>query len=110
MKYMKCRRYKKDEVLFADNEVMILLDGLVHMKSHADDVVPPKMLAKLQQGDIIGFSKVDNGCSQRVDTWCVAVQPTEVAIFNPQDFDVKLKFCKDFNSLSGLTTRTRQVK
>ncbi len=100
-------------MLFAENEVLILLDGLVHMKSHAEDVVPPKMLAKLQQGDIIGCPKMDNGTSQKVDTWCVAVQPTEVAIFDPQDFDVINYLCF-FNSClyssSGPTTKTQRVR
>ncbi len=44
---MRCKRYKKDEVIFVGSEVNILLDGLVYMKSHTEEVVPPKMLAKL---------------------------------------------------------------
>ena len=44
---MRCKSYKKDEVIFLDSEVKILLDGLVYMKSHTEEVVAPKMLAKL---------------------------------------------------------------
>ena len=64
MRFMRCRRFERDEVLFVvDGDVMVMLDGLVHMKSHAEEVVPPKMLAKLEQGDIIGCPKLDNGTS-----------------------------------------------
>ncbi len=87
---MRCKSYKKDEVIFLDSEVKILLDGLVYMKSHTEEVVAPKMLAKLQQGDIIGCDKLDKGISKKVETWCVANQPTEVAIFDPRDFDVRI--------------------
>ncbi len=44
---MRCKRYKKDEVIFVDSEINILLDGLVYMKNHTEEVVAPKMLAKL---------------------------------------------------------------
>ena len=63
MKFMRCKRFKKDEVIFVDTEVQILLDGLVYMKSHTEDVTSPKILAKLQQGDIIGCTSLDNGIS-----------------------------------------------
>ena len=46
-----------------DTEVQILLDGLVYMKSHTEDVTSPKIQAKLQQGDIIGCTSLDNGIS-----------------------------------------------
>ena len=42
MRFMWCRRFERDEVLFVvDGDVMVMLDGLVHMKSHAEEVVPP---------------------------------------------------------------------
>jgi signal-transduction protein with cAMP-binding, CBS, and nucleotidyltransferase domain len=69
---MKVRKYNKDDILFVENEVMVLLDGLVYMKGHTEEIVPPKMLAKLQQGDIIGYSKLDGGVSNKVETWCIA--------------------------------------
>jgi hypothetical protein len=46
MKFMRCKRFKKDEVIFVESEVQILLDGLVYMKSHTEDVTSPKILAK----------------------------------------------------------------
>ena len=84
---MKTRKFKKGDILFVESEVMILLDGLVFMKGHTDEILEPKMLAKFQQGDIIGCKKIDNGVSNKVETWCIANLPTEVAIFDPKDFD-----------------------
>ncbi len=87
LKYMKFRKYNKGDILFLETEIMILLDGMVFMKGHTDEVVSPKMLAKYQQGDIIGCKSIDNGVSNKVETWCIANVPTEVAIFDPKDFD-----------------------
>ena len=55
MKLMKVKRYDKGDLLFFENEVLILLDGLVFMKSHTQAVVPPVMQAKYTQGDVLGF-------------------------------------------------------
>jgi hypothetical protein len=35
-------------VIFVDDEVAIILDGIVHLKSHAENIFPPKLLAKYQ--------------------------------------------------------------
>jgi len=43
---MVIRQYHKNEVLFVEDEVMVILDGIVHMKSHTDNILPPKILAK----------------------------------------------------------------
>jgi signal-transduction protein with cAMP-binding, CBS, and nucleotidyltransferase domain len=80
---MKIKKFQKGEILFLETEVMVLLNGQVHMKSHTEEVIPPKMLAKYQQGDIIGFSKADGGVSLKEETWCIANAPTEVAVFDP---------------------------
>jgi hypothetical protein len=39
LKYMSVRKYKKGEILFVETEIMILLDGMVFMKGHTDDVL-----------------------------------------------------------------------
>ena len=72
MKLMKVKRYEKGDLLFFENEVLILLDGLVFMKSHTQAVVPPVMQAKYIQGDVLGFSKSDGGISNKVESWCIA--------------------------------------
>jgi hypothetical protein len=86
---MKVRRYEKGALLFVESEVMVLLDGQVFLKSHSDNVVPPVVQAKLGQGDVLGHAAVDNGVSNRTESWCIAQAPTEVAVFSPQDFEVK---------------------
>ena len=87
LKFMRVKKYTKGEILFVETEIMVLLDGMVFMKGHSDDVLQPKMLAKYQQGDIIGCKAIDNGISNKVESWCIANVPTEVAIFDPKDFD-----------------------
>lgn len=72
MKFMRFKKFNKGDLLFVENEVMVLLDGLVFMKSHTENVVPPIMQAKYQQGDIIGYSPTDGGISNKVETWCLA--------------------------------------
>ena len=39
LKFMSVRKYKKGEILFVEADVMILLDGMVFMKGHTDDVL-----------------------------------------------------------------------
>ena len=46
LKFMGVKKYNKGEILFVETEDMILLDGMVFMKGHSDDVLKPKMLAK----------------------------------------------------------------
>lgn len=72
MKMMKVKKYMPGEILFFEGEVQVILDGLVFMKSHTQDVVPPIMQAKYIQGDVIGYDKTDAGVSSRVETWCIA--------------------------------------
>ena len=43
---MKVKKFNKGEILFVETDVMILLDGMVFMKGHTDEVLQPKMLAK----------------------------------------------------------------
>ena len=47
LKFMRCKKVEKGQVVFVDSQVHILLDGLIYMKSHSEEVIPPKMLAKL---------------------------------------------------------------
>ncbi len=84
---MSVKKFNKGEILFVENETMVLLDGMVFMKGHTEDVIQPKILAKYQQGDIIGYKPIDNGVSNKNETWCIANVPTECAVFNPKDFE-----------------------
>ena len=46
MKLMKVRRYNIDDILYVEDEVAVILDGVIHVKSHSQNVLPPKLLAK----------------------------------------------------------------
>jgi phage repressor protein C with HTH and peptisase S24 domain len=48
MKEMKMKRYEKGDVIFVETEVAVILDGEVHLKSHADKILPPKLMAKYE--------------------------------------------------------------
>lgn len=89
MRYISVRRYNTDDIIYVEEDVAVILEGIVHLKSHAENVLPPKLLGKYIQGDIMGYAKSDNGISQKVETWCIVKAPTEVAIINPREFDVK---------------------
>ena len=58
------------------------------MKSHSENILPPKLLAKYLQGDVLGYDEVDQGLSSKVETWNLVKHPTEVAVFKKIDFDV----------------------
>jgi len=74
-----------------EDEIAVVLDGVVYMKSHSENILPPKLLAKYEQGDIMGFREGDSGLSSKVETWCVVRYPTEVAFFKPTDFKVRVR-------------------
>ncbi len=61
MKYMRVKRYNTDEIIYVEEEVAVVLEGIVHLKSHSENILPPKLLAKFTQGDIIGYPVCDNG-------------------------------------------------
>lgn len=85
---MTVKRFNTDDIIFVEDKVAVILEGVVHLKSHSDNILPPKLLAKYEQGDVMGFDKSDEGLSRKVETWCIAKHPTEVAYFSPQHFDV----------------------
>lgn len=41
MRFMRFKKYEKGDILFVEKELMVILDGLVFMKSHSENVVPP---------------------------------------------------------------------
>ncbi len=48
MKFMKFRKYNKGDILFVEKETIVILDGLVFMKSHSENILPPQIFAKYQ--------------------------------------------------------------
>lgn len=43
---MKIKQYNTDDIIYTEEEVSVILDGVIHLKSHALHVLPPKLLAK----------------------------------------------------------------
>jgi len=43
---MSVKRFKTDEIVFIEDSVAVILEGVVHVKSHSENILPPKLLAK----------------------------------------------------------------
>ena len=41
---MTIKQYQTNEMIFVEDRVAVILDGIVHVKSHADNVLPPTLL------------------------------------------------------------------
>ena len=106
---MKVRSYKTDEIIYNETTVVVILEGIVHLKSHAENILPPKLLAKLGQGDILGYSKADKGISSKVESWAVVKSPTEVAYFDIKDFDVIHSFDNILVRLESAQTQQQRA-
>ena len=46
MKHMQVKKFNADEIIFVEDKVAVILEGIVHIKSHSENVLPPKLLAK----------------------------------------------------------------
>lgn len=86
---MKIKQFQPNEIVFVDEEVGVILEGTVHLKSHSEKIIPPKLIAKFQEGDIIGFDKGDRGLSTKIESWIVTKSPTEIAFIDKNMFDVR---------------------
>jgi hypothetical protein len=56
------------------------------IRSHCKDPNTVKILAKYQEGDIIGFAPIDRGISTYPDVWPHCVSEVEVALMDVEDF------------------------
>lgn len=56
-------------------------------KSHKQQILPPKLLAKYQAGDILGHADIDENATGHVDTFLSCSQKAEVALFEKHTFD-----------------------
>lgn len=84
---MKIKRFETNDMIFVEKDIGVIADGIVHMKSHSENILPPKLMAKLKQGDVLGYEKADDGISVKVETWYLVKAPTEIIFFDPRDFD-----------------------
>ena len=71
--------YSENDTIFTDDgKVVVLLRGFALVKSHEADVLRPKLVARYQAGDVLGYPSIDGGLSKEVETWVVAQSDVEV--------------------------------
>ena len=78
--------YQRNYLTSSKRKVYIVLSGWIVVKDHDEDVLLPKTMAKYTSGDIIGAQRLDEGLSNRTETFFLALVDTEIAIMNEDDF------------------------
>ncbi|CAM6005975.1 unnamed protein product [Sphagnum balticum] len=69
---------KKDTILFiGQEESMIILNGLVSVRSHQNSIIKPDTVSVLQQGGVIGAGEIDGNLSSRPNYWFLATTDIE---------------------------------
>ena len=63
---------KKDQVLFLEGKVGIILEGSIVSNSHADNLLKPFVIKKNVEGGILGFEKGDNDLGENPLVWHIA--------------------------------------
>eukprot|EP00347_Sterkiella_histriomuscorum_P006536 403352393 len=64
MKKLKLIEVQKDEVVFCEDKISILINGRLIMRHHEKSVYEHKIIGNLIPGQIIGFEKGDQGVSK----------------------------------------------
>ena len=83
---MRVKQHTKNDVLFTDYEVCVLLHGIVETKKHVRGSMVPVPLSGYGPGDILGFDVGDGGLTSHVETWSVCKGPVEAIYMNKDDF------------------------
>ena len=83
----KLRIYDKDQIIFTNNnEVSVIWTGEVVWNSHKENTFPFKILAKYNQGDIIG-SGYDTKSTLDFKNWWITRNKTITLYFTCEDFE-----------------------
>ena len=84
---MKVRKVKQDEVVFNDeNNIQIVLSGSIEGRMYSEESRLYKMIARYNEGDIIGARHLDNGRSSEIECWNVCICDVEIASMPKQTF------------------------
>lgn len=87
MMHSKVHHYKKDDIVFLNNEVGVITQGSLHLMCHHKNIMLPDTLGKLGPGRLIGHIS-DEGISSMSDTWIVIHDEcTEIVFFDEQIFN-----------------------
>jgi hypothetical protein len=69
----------KGKVIFVrDDLVHIVVSGYVVIRNHDETFMPPKILAKMGPGSILGHEGIDDGLSCLIETWIVCMTNVEL--------------------------------
>ena len=71
---MKVKQYKSDQVIFVEDKVSIILDGIVFTRNHHKSAgMKPKIYAKHMPGDVLGCGEIDHRTTTHTDSWNVTL-------------------------------------
>ena len=83
---MQVRQFKTDNVIFPDNEVIIILEGIVETKRHIFGERVPVPCNIYRAGCVLGFDDGDEGVTSNVETWSVCKGDVETIVMDKRDF------------------------
>ena len=83
---MTPRRHEKNSVIFPDNEICILLEGIVETKKHKAGLRIPEPCNIYRNGCVLGYDEGDNGITSNVETWSVCKSIVEAIWMKREDF------------------------
>ncbi|CDW77036.1 tpr repeat-containing protein [Stylonychia lemnae] len=122
MKKLKIQTYQADDIVYLEDDlVRIVIDGQLQMISYKASVSEPQVIANLYPGDIINYSRIDQGQSVYFQNWIVAnksFKTTSVIVCDRQFFDfiwdqqntnnnkIIYETLKNHQALQGVTTQT----
>ena len=83
---MKVSRHEVNSVIFPDERVFILLEGLVETKRHIFGERVPVPLNIYRAGCVLGFEEGDKGVTSNIETWSVCKSQVEAISMDLSDF------------------------
>jgi len=90
-KLIEIRICKAGTLLFLNrNEIGVILQGQAIIYSHAADLDKSKIIAELNEGSIVGYSKIDNGAYTNTENWTYIKSTIELCVFPKVNFDVRV--------------------
>jgi len=85
--YMHVEKFKPDTVIFPPTDVVyIIASGSISFRDHSPGPLSPKIIASLEEGDIIGFSPIDNDVYKNIENWMICRSEIEVLVIRTSDF------------------------
>eukprot|EP00347_Sterkiella_histriomuscorum_P021543 403333609 len=79
-------RFQKDDLVFLNNRVGVVLNGSIMVRSHAQDLMKPMTMCKAIEGYILGYDEIDEKLTTHSQTWLIVQEPTEVVFFRTKSF------------------------